>query len=308
MTSPVLFIVFRRPDATARVFEAIAAARPPRLFIAADGPAGERDAAKCAEVRRIVERVSWPCEVHTDFSPANLGCQRRVSSAIDWFFSGCESGVILEDDCLPSPDFFRLCDELLDRYRDDERIMHISGECYRHDRRSADSYYFSKYALIWGWATWRRAWQKFDLTMRDWPDFRAASPSLAWYDSEDERAYWDATFQQMYEGRHATWDYPWMFACLANGLSIHPAANLVRNIGTAEGATHMRDNRFSSRSFGTLEEALRHPSWVVRDRQADMDVFDDRFVGAILQRQRTWRHHAGRPARWARRTLSRLLR
>jgi hypothetical protein len=237
----------------------------------------------------------------------NLGCDPRVSSALDWFFGACESGIVFEDDCLPAPDFFRFCDLLLDRYRDDERIVHISGETYRRVRDSDDSYYFSKYALAWGWATWRRAWRHFDLRMRAWPRFRQASAALAIYDSGDERDYWQATFDQMHASPSPNWDYPWLFACLAHGLSIHPAVNLVRNIGEPDGATHMSHNPFSGRPLGVLDAELRHPAWVVRDRQADMDTFDERFVGAVLKRQRTVRHHAGRPLRWTRRALRRLL-
>ena len=306
MQSPVLLIVFRRPEVTARVFAAIAAARPPRLFIAGDAPADPRDAGACNEVRRIVANVDWPCQVRTDFSTSNLGCDARVSSALEWFFDECESGIVLEDDCLADPDFFRFCDAMLERYRDDERIVHVSGETYRRARGSPDSYYFSKYALTWGWATWRRAWRLFDFRMQTWPDFRRASPSLALYDSADERDYWNATFQQMHDSQAPNWDYPWMYACLSNGLSIHPAVNLVQNIGGGAGATHtFGGDPGLNRRIGSLETQLRHPAWVVRDRQADMDTFDDRYVGAILKKQRTFRHHAGRPGRWLRRTLRR---
>jgi hypothetical protein len=309
MDAPVLFIVYRRPDLTARVFEAIAAARPRRLFVAADGPRHPGEADACDAARRAASAVTWPCELLTDFAAANLGCQGRVRTALDWFFSHCESGIILEDDCLPAPDFFRFCDALLHRYRDDDRVVHISGETYRRARIPDHSYYFSKYALIWGWATWRRAWRAFDLEMRTWPDVRRDSRSLALYDSEDERAYWDGTFQQMHEGQLSTWDYAWMYACWTQGLSIHPAVNLVRNIGTPDGATHMTGaNPFLGRGVGALEADLRHPTWMVRDRQADLDTFDDRFVGGILKHQRTWGHHARRPQRWARRRLSRFFR
>ena len=308
MDAPVLFIVYRRPDLTARVFEAIAAARPRRLFVAADGPKHPGEADACAAARQVASAVTWPCELVTDFAAENLGCRRRVSSALDWFFAACEAGIVLEDDCLPAPDFFRFCQELLVRYQDDERVMHISGETYRRRRETERSYYFSKYALIWGWASWRRAWRAFDLEMRTWPEVRRASPALALYDTDDERSYWDGTFQQTHEGRLSTWDYSWMYACWTQGLSIHPAVNLVRNIGTPDGATHMTTNPFLTRTVGQLEAELRHPAWIVRDREADMDTFDDRFVGSVLKHQRTWRHQAGRPGRWARRTLSPLFR
>lgn len=300
---PVLLIVYRRPDLTAQVMSAIAQARPRRLFVAADGPRTPAEAAECQAARVAATQVAWPCEVKTDFAATNLGCQTRVHSALDWFFAECESGIVLEDDCLPAPDFFPFCQGLLERYRNDPRVMHISGETYREGPRLESSYYFSKYALIWGWATWRRAWRLGDPAMRTWPSFSREAPRLAIFDSGVEQAYWQGTFQQMYEGRLATWDYPWIYACLTQGLSIHPAVNLVRNIGTAEGSTHMTTNPFIDRALGTLETELRHPEWVVRDRRADMDTFDHRFVGGVLKRQRTWRHQAGRPLRWVRRWL-----
>ena len=299
---PVLLIVYRRPDLTAQVLDAIAAARPRRLFIAADGPRHPGETGFCEATRRAASAVTWPCEVLTDFVTANLGCQLRFHSAMDWFFSACESGIILEDDCLPAPDFFRFCQVLLERYRDDARVMHISGENYRRRRESPYSYYFSKYALSWGWASWRRAWRFNDLELRTWPAFRRETSAI--YDTEDERAYWDPVFQQLYEKRFSSYDYTWMYACMTQGLSVHPAVNLVRNIGTPEGSTHMTTNPFIDRRLEALEAELKHPEWLVRDRQADMDTFDDRFPGAILKHQRTWRHQVGRPGRWARRTLT----
>ena len=300
---PVLLIVYRRPDLTAQVMRAIAQAQPRRLFVAADGPKSPAEAAACDAARAIATTATWACEIKTDLATRNLGCRTRVQSALDWFFTECESGIVLEDDCLPAPDFFPFCQALLERYRDDPRVMHISGETYREGPRPESSYSFSKYALIWGWATWRRAWRLGDPQMRTWPAFSREAPRLAVFDSADEQAYWQGAFQQMYDGRIGTWDYPWIYACLTQGLSIHPAVNLVRNIGTPEGATHMTSNPFLGRGVGALEAPLRHPEWMVRDRQADLDTFDHRFVGAVLKRQRTWRHHAGRPLRWARRLL-----
>jgi len=300
----VLFIIYRRPDVTARAFAAIAAARPSHLYIAADGPRDDAEHTLCEAARRIVSHVTWPCEVARDYADRNLGCRARVSSALDWFFGACESGIVLEDDCLASPDFFWFCEELLERYRDDERVVHISGETYRRQRGSEYSYYFSKYALTWGWASWRRSWRAYDLQMRSWPDFRRQPEAAALYDTADEASYWDGVFQQMYEGRLATWDYAWHYACMTQGLSIHPAVNLVENVGSGSGGTNtVGDHPGLHRRAGTLERPLRHPAWAVRDRQADLDLFDDRLVGAILKRQRSLRHQVGRPGRWLSRAL-----
>ena len=156
LETPVLFLVFNRPDTTAQVFEAIRQAKPPRLYVASDGAREDKEGEleKVKQVREIVSQVDWNCEVKTLFRDKNLGCKIAVSSAIDWFFEQEEMGIILEDDCLPHPTFFRFCQELLERYRDDERIGMISGNNFQFGRKCTDySYYFSMYSHIWGWAS-----------------------------------------------------------------------------------------------------------------------------------------------------------
>jgi hypothetical protein len=301
--TPILFVIYRRPVVTRRVFEAIAAARPRRLFIAADGPATIADREACDETRAVVSRIDWECEVSHDFSEENLGLNRRMISAIDWVFRESESAMVIEDDCLPHPDFFRFCSSLLERYRHDSRVVHVSGECYRRDNPDGDSYFFSKYPLAWGWATWRRAWALFDPGMKTWPQFRMQQARTL-FDSEDEREYWTSTFdlvsQEQSAARMGSWDYAWYYACMAHGLSIHPAVNLVANIGSGPLASHTRDlGELGNRPIESLDEPLRHPIAVVRDRQADLDTFDHRFPGALLKRQRSFGHQIRRPVRWA---------
>ena len=153
MTVPILFLIFNRPDTTARVFEAIRAARPPRLYVAADGPrqGREGEAERCESARKIATTVDWPCEVNAVFRESNLGCRVAVSSAIDWFFEAEQEGIILEDDCLPASDFFRFCSELLERFRHDNRVMAICGSSYAEvEAKYSGSYYCSYYADIWG--------------------------------------------------------------------------------------------------------------------------------------------------------------
>src|SRR6266480_8001684 len=174
LTTPVVFIIFNRPTPTAKVFAAIQAARPPKLFVIADGPranvASDRD--NCAAARVIVDLVDWPCEVAKRFANANLGLRRNVAEGLDWVFAQSERAIILEDDCLPDPSFFPFCEELLERYHDDATVGMICGtnlaprETATND---AASYYFSRYCYIWGWATWRRAWRCYDREMTEWP-------------------------------------------------------------------------------------------------------------------------------------------
>jgi hypothetical protein len=174
--SAVLFLVFSRPHLTAQVMATIRAAQPKRLYVAADGPRkrpGEDEL--CNEARRIATEVDWPCEVRTLFRDTNLGCRVGVSTAMDWFFEHEKEGIILEDDCVPSQSFFPYCAELLDRYRDDARIMCISGDNPRaRPVQRRESYVFSRYPLIWGWATWQRAWRLYDATRSSWPEYRSS--------------------------------------------------------------------------------------------------------------------------------------
>ena len=171
LTKPVVLIIFNRPKLTEVVFQAIREAKPPKLFLVADGPRPNRpdDIPRCAAARKVVEKVDWDCEVLRNYADENMGCGCRPASGITWVFSQVEEAIILEDDCVPSPSFFPFCQELLDRYRTDERVMHIGGMNWQSGhRRSPFSYFFSKYPQCWGWATWRRAWAHYDFTMRYW--------------------------------------------------------------------------------------------------------------------------------------------
>lgn len=276
MRSPVLFLVFNRPDTTARVFEAIRRAQPPRLYVAADGPraarAGEQE--RCEAVRRIAIAVDWPCELATLFRERNLGCKRAVSSAISWFFEHEPEGIVLEDDCLPDASFFPYCDELLDRYRDDPRVMCISGDNFISSVWTPeDSYYFSRYQHIWGWATWRRAWASYDVDMAEWRNGRGSAVVEARLPGEPRAvAYWCRLFDAVANGRIDTWDYQWMYACFREcGLSCMPASNLISNIGFGEGATHTvsPESKQANLCVSPLPIALRHPESVEPRIEAD---------------------------------------
>ncbi len=269
---PVAFLIYRRPDVTRRVFAAIAAARPRWLYVIADGPRGESEAARCAETRAIVEAVDWPCEVFTNYAETNLGLKRRISSGLDWVFAHEEQAIILEDDCLPDPTFFRFCAELLERYRDDERIMQIAGtNLLRSAYRPQASYFFTAYMHIWGWATWRRAWQHYDVTMSQWADPQARERVLSQFDNPAERQYFRDTWDRVYRGQVNTWDYQWSFICRArNGLSIMPCHNLISNIGFGPEATHtLVKNRVTALPTQPMSFPLQHPASVARDVEAD---------------------------------------
>jgi len=272
--SPIAFLVFNRPQTTQRVFATIAKAKPPKLLVVADGPRSTHpdDADKCAQVRKIATAVDWECEVLTDFADVNIGLRKRISSGLDWVFAQVEEAIVLEDDCLPDPTFFQFCDDLLDRYRHDERVMTITGANYQRGlRRSTDSYYFSRYPHIWGWATWRRAWQHYDVRMSAWPKVRDEQRLSDILNDPWAERYWTKLFQRTFTGEINTWDYQWVFACwLQSGLSIIPNENLVSNIGFGPEATHtVGISELANMSVQSLGFPLRHPVTMIRDTHAD---------------------------------------
>lgn len=291
MDTPVAFFIFNRPATTQRVFDAIAAARPRTLLVVADGPRSDRqsDASDCSATRAITERIEWPCDVRRLYAENNLGCRSRVSSGLDWVFSQAAEAIVLEDDCLPSPDFFPFCELLLDRYRDDERVMHISGTSFQRDNnRTPHSYYFSKYTHIWGWASWRRAWAAYDVSLRSWPSLRGSTLIKDWFDSAIEQEFWTRVFDDLHAGGN-TWDGQWTYACWANrGLGIVPARNLVSNIGFGTAATHTTGESIDAdMPTGTLG-AFSHPEQMIRHRDADVFTFEEHYGGRRLRDSRRW--------------------
>lgn len=267
-TIPVVFIIFNRPDTTRQVFEAIRAAKPRKLLVIADGPRANRpgEAEKCLETRGIIDGVDWDCDIQRNFSETNMGCRLRVSTGITWAFELVDKAIILEDDCIPSASFFRYCADLLDRYEADERVMMISGDNHLFGQtRTADSYYFSRYPHVWGWATWKRAWQKYDLNMANWPEIKDRRLFDQYLPTTSERDHWESAFQNVYDGQIDTWDYQWVYSIWANsGLSVSPARNLVRNIGFHAEATHTKgDTVYASLVAEELDFPLAHPTTVL---------------------------------------------
>lgn len=293
----VLLIAWRRPDTTRQVLEALRIARPARLFVAVDGPddearPGEQDAV-AATIATIEAGVDWPCDLRRRYSSENLGCRRGVRSAIDWFFSEVEEGIILEDDCVPGTEFFDYCAELLERYRQDPRVLCISGTNVADVRPTRGrSYGYVRYPQIWGWATWRRAWDLYD---RDLDRYAAARGDGSW-----ERAVPDPFQREVFSrildrlrttGEPDTWDYQWAATVLLEGgLSIHPMANLVRNVGFGDGATHTTE---AGHAFADVAATsilpLRHPRRIRLDRRLDRRLFLKTQVSENARRKYTRR-------------------
>lgn len=274
LAAPVALIIFNRPDLTARVMEQIALAKPKQLFIIADGPRAnkEGEAAKCLESRKMVEHITWPCEVFRNYSNENLGCRERIASGLDWVFGKVDRAIILEDDCIPDQSFFSYCNELLERYKNDTRIGAISGTNMNSTTLDIQaSYYFSKYPLVWGWATWARVWQNYDVNIPFWGAVRETN----WLSSivhEEEFDHWQKAFNRVFEHAFDTWDYQLVFSIWHQGqITIQPAVNLISNIGFRDDATHTKnDHWLADMTRNQLQFPLRHPMGFNPNFEADM--------------------------------------
>ena len=293
-STAVAMLIFNRPMTTQRVFDAVRKARPPRLLIVADGPRPNRsgEATICQAARSIVHQVDWPCEVLTHFSEKNLGCRIRVSSGLDWVFSQVEEAIILEDDCLPHPDFFRYCEKMLARYRDDERVHMVRGGHFFADQYPGKhSYHFSRWYHIWGWASWARAWRYNDVTMQRWPELRESG----WLESLLPNPAMVSAAREIFDGSHAhqidTWEYYWVYSSwLRNALAICPAVNMISNIGFGADATHFtrEDHPHSELAWQAMPFPLQHPDSVAVDIDADLQEWRNLNPGQTrIQRMRS---------------------
>jgi hypothetical protein len=275
MKTPIVLIIFRRPDQTLKVFEKIRQVKPSKLFIISDAPRPEKleEWEKCQQARAITETVDWDCEIFRNYADTNLGTFQRITSGLNWVFEQVEEAIILEDDCLPDLSFFQFCEELLDCYRNDQRIMMISGNNFQLGyQRTRYSYYFSRYTHTWGWATWKRAWIHLDTDLKNWPEVRDKKLLKLILEHDRDVKYWESILQETYDSKIQTWDYRWTFsAWLQNGLTILPNVNLISNIGFGDGATHTfnANNPFSNLPTQSMNFPLQHPPFIIRDSLAD---------------------------------------
>lgn len=274
MKTPVAFIIFNRPDTTKQVFEKIREYQPKELFVIADGPRMGRPQEKelCEEARTAIN-VDWDCNVTYIYSDENLGCQKRISSGLDIVFATVEQAIILEDDCVPHMGFFPYCEDLLEKYENADNIMVISGNNFQNKNFTIpNSYYFSQYGHIWGWATWRRAWKYFDVNMKDWPKVKKENKLKSMFDDSFARMYWEDIFEKTYNKKIDSWAYPWLLAIWSNnGLGIIPKRNLVSNIGFGVNATHTKkkDSLIDNLPTYSIEFPLNHPEEIKRNTEAD---------------------------------------
>lgn len=285
---PILLMLFNRPETTQKVFEKLRQAKPGRIFIAADGPRSDRpeDVALCAAVRSIFDKIDWDCSVHKNYREVNVGVYAHWPAALEWFFEHVDRGVVLEDDCVPDNSFFDYCAELLEKYKDDESIMHINGTNLQFGTTRGDySYYFSRYACVWGWATWRRAWKKYDQSMSSFPEFRDKNKLERIIENKVGKRYWATFFEKSYLGIFQTPDVRWTYAIWDNdSLCISPNKNLISNIGFGLSAEHtfFKDKSLGQETFDI--GALSHPHALIPDKVADEYVFRNTYHRTFFQK------------------------
>jgi len=290
INTAVAFFIFKRPDLTRRVFEVIKQVKPNKLLVVADGPHSMEDQGNCQEARAIVKDIDWPCQLLTNFSDVNMGCKRRISSGLDWVFSEVDEVIIIEDDCLPTLEFFDFCEQMLERYRHDERVMLIDGSQINDGIVRKDSYYFSKYAAIWGWASWRRAWKHYDVDMKTWPNFKRSQEFKNLFSDIFERLFWINILDKVYNGKIDTWDYQLNYALMKhNGVSVTPRVNMVKNIGFGQAATHtFAQTALANLPVDTLGK-IKPPAEIKSDVAYDKYVFDHFYGGNRMKASLKWR-------------------
>jgi hypothetical protein len=282
---PISLHIFNRPNTTNQVFEVIRKIKPKQLFITADGPREGKpnDTKDCMATRSIINKIDWECEIYKNYSDVNKGSFRSTSEGITWVFKHVDKAIILEDDCVPHDSFFEYCDDLLKYYEHDTRIALISGNNFQlEENKTKDSYYFSRYTHIWGWATWRRTWEQVDFSMKDWPEYNKINGLKSSFSNKNEIRFWKDMFQDMYDKkRKLHWDFLLSLSTYMNNtLTVIPNVNLVSNIGYGPDASNcLEKSIFHSLKTKKMLFPLQHPRFVSRFIIADDFTEEKMFSG-----------------------------
>ena len=289
MDVPILLLIWKRPEHTKRVLGSIRKVAPERIYISSDGPIkNDKNNQRLVNFTRdeVLREINWECKVFTNFSKENQGCKLAVSRGIDWFFNNEDEGIILEEDCVPNIYFYKFCRVLLEKYRNDNRIWSICGNGYQNKNSSSgESYFFSKYVDVWGWATWKRCWKLYDKDIRSWEVNRSKNILKNIFEKRRELNFWKTIFDKLlYKGEPDTWDYQWQYACFINsGMSCMPYENLVENIGFGREATHTLDIPITSKldlnKIGKIKFPLKHPKIFLKSKDCDENLQNEFFSG-----------------------------
>ncbi len=288
--TPVLIIVFNRPDKVERLMAALAESKPRHLYVAADGPRSHRpdDVEKCVKTRALATAVTWDCEVHTYFADTNKGCRLGVSSGITWFFSQVPEGIILEDDCIPDASFFTYASTLLERYRDTPTVMHINGTNFLTKAESiagTASYNFSNIPLVWGWASWRRAWDLYDITTKNIDSLKEVLYTNHSFANKSHAYYWHDHCRHIVVHNIDTWDAQWVYSILINrGICVTPTVNMIENVGFDQDATHTTEASSIAQTSTAITTDLIAPPLLVVNKQFDAKTMRKAFIDSPKKR------------------------
>jgi hypothetical protein len=289
LATPVVLVIFNRPEETSMVLESIRAARPRSLFVISDGPRPHvsDDATKVLACRELISSIDWPCDVELNYSEENMGCRARIVSGLSWVFTKADRAIILEDDCLPSEDFFEFCESLLTKFENNYSVGSISGwNSFPDQNEDTSDYYFSIYPRPWGWATWRRTWEIYEESICDDGQFLASKEFSGKTNSMASRRFWQMLSEQIARKSLDTWDVQLLFSFWRNNLvSVVPRLNLVRNIGFASTATHTKDpNTWYARvPASRLRMPLVHPKDFLVNKSKDKETEHREFRAGLLQ-------------------------
>ncbi len=285
MKLPILILAFNRPYEISILFELLSKIKPDKIYINQDGPRDNNttDYDLCKKVKDIVLKPNWECKVYTKFNENNKGCRDSVHKGINWFFEHEEKGIILEDDCIPSISFFTFCDKMLKKYQDDSRIHIVSGSNFQKNNIvGKGDYYFSKYAHCWGWATWKRAWKKYDNNLSFWNTLEKSNNWSNLHEDKLEKKYWINILNKVKKKKIDSWAYVWQASIWNNnGVTITPNKNLVKNIGFNENATHtISTKEFNEFNFSEeINKEIIDPISEEINKDADRFVFYNHFNG-----------------------------
>jgi hypothetical protein len=272
MKTPVVIIIYHRPQMTVKVIDSLREVKPSQIFVIADGPKDKQDVEKCKKTRDLIKSIDWKCEIHKNYSLKNLGLRKRVVTGLDWVFSKVDRAIILEDDLVIDKSFYDFCENTLEKYKNDSKIISISGNNFLFGRHKIKySYFFSRHIYSWGWATWRRAWKLYDDTMSDWPLVKSKNILSDIFEEWIELTYWNRIFDLTFERKINSWAYAWTYtAFINNKLTIVPSINLVSNVGIGQGATHtLIKSRVLNIPIERIDFPLKHPRVIRQDKKSD---------------------------------------
>lgn len=285
MNIPLLLLLFNRPKTTEKLFEKLKIIKPIKIYINIDGPRKNnlKDKELCSNVEKIFNKINWDCKIFKKINNTNKGCRLSVSNGIDWFFENESEGIILEDDCIPSKEFFEFCKRMFYKFENNNKIKVISGSNFHSNKKFGDGdYYFSKYAHCWGWATWKRAWKENDDAMIFWEDLKKSEKWKKLHEDDYEKKYWTRIFDRVSKNEIDSWAYVWLCSVWNNdGITITPNTNLVNNIGFGPDATTTLKSK-SNLEDGDFFEKIsitKDPKDIYINKEADKIIFKTHFNG-----------------------------